>query len=282
VIRSAIRRTTLFACGILGIAAAAAAMRGNSWSPLDAFLDHGTAPESQQALLNTDLSPNGSSGSLRTSFGSAYRPSAIGPGVTGMSIGGFSHDADKSNEGGWSSSRMAGAFAASHDGPSASAGNLWRLLGLTHGQAATTQTASTHTSTPHQTAPKPAAPHTTAPHSSNGGSQGGGSPANVINVVNSPSASVTANATFVTAPVILIGNNATQVSNLIGGGNSGSQGSGGSFVQGGTLPPVHRGGGQGGGQGGGGGLSATPEPASIFLIGTGLFGLAAIVRRKRA
>ena len=86
--------------------------------------------------------------------------------------------------------------------------------------------------------------------------------------------------------MILIGNNATQVSNLIGGGNSGGQGgSGGSFVQGGTLPlpvpPVHRGG-KGGGSGQGGGLSATPEPASIFLMGTGLFGLAAIVRRKRA
>jgi len=271
VIRSAIRRTALFACGILGIAAAAAAMRGNSWSPLDAFLDHGTAPESQQALLNADLGSNGLSGSLHTSFGSAYRPSAIGPSVTGMSIGGFSHDAGKSNEGGWSSTRLAGANAAGHEGPSASAGNLWRLLGLTHGQVATTPSA--HASTPHQTASKPAsAPHTNAPHASNGGQS------SAINVVNSPSTSIAVvNAAFVTAPVILIGNNAIPVSNLIGGGSSG-----GSFVQGGSLPPMH------GGtlppihHGGGGGLSATPEPASIFLMGTGLFGLAAIVRRKRA
>lgn len=97
----------------------------------------------------------------------------------------------------------------------------------------------------------PSTPKATTPHRSVGG--GSGSPA-------------------VTTPGTVVGGTqTTPITVLIGPG----------------TPPADPGtlgtpGGGGGGSIGGGGLSTTPEPASAFLIGTGLLGLAAVLRRRRS
>jgi hypothetical protein len=267
--RLAFRQILFFASGVLAIAAAAAAMRGSSWSPLDAFLEHRAGLESQQAALNRDVTAGGLSATGRTSFGH-YDPSAVPPGgFTSGSTG--AHDGSRSPMSGFAPDRLHGAVGAGGSSPSASAGNLWRLMGLAHAPSP----AASPDSTTHVSTPRPPAPPRT--HTSTGGTTHTPSHGSAT----APSFSTHAPAT--TAPVILIGNNPTPVSGLIGGGSSGP--TGGSFAPGGG------GGGGGGGTigggggsvgGGGGGFSATPEPAAILLVGSGLIAVAALRRRRRA
>jgi hypothetical protein len=267
--RLAFRRIVFFASGVLAIAAAAAAMRGTSWSPLDAFLEHRSGPESQQAVLNRDLTAGGLSATGHTAFGH-YDPSAVAPGgIVSGSAG--AHDSGRAATSGFAPDRLHGAFGAGGSGPSASAGNLWRLMGLTRAASP----AASPESTTHVSTPRPPAPPRT--HTSTGGATHTAPPSSHASAPSNHSAPTPGAVT--TAPVILIGNNPTPVSGLIGGGSSGPTGGGGSFGPGGGTGGT---GGGGGSIGGGGGFSATPEPAAILLVGSGLIAVAALRRRRRA
>ena len=152
-IRSALSKPIIFTCGILGIAAAAAAMRTTSWSPIEAFLDHRTAPESQQAAVATELTQTSPRSAGQASFG-AYSPSAQGPAVFPQGGVAPMHDSAKSaSASGFAADRLHGAYSAGANGPSASAGNLWRLMGLAR-PAAAGGTHATHAAAARTSAPK--------------------------------------------------------------------------------------------------------------------------------
>ncbi len=261
-IRSALRRPILITCGILGVAAAgAAAMHTTtSWSPVDAFLEFRSAPETQQAALMDATTASGLRSGSRTPF-AEYQPSAVGSGS--VPTGGEARALGTGKASGassWAADHLHGAYSAGGAGPSAAAGNLWRLMGLAHGRSEAATTASTHAATPRQPkAPKPPK----EPHNSSG--HGGGA------TVTTPPAS----APLTTAPVLLIGGDPASVglpAATSGGPSTGAFAPGAGHVP--NLPTVGHVGHAAGG------MAATPEPASFLLLGTGLLGFGWMRRRR--
>jgi hypothetical protein len=135
-----------------------------------------------------------------------------------------------------------GAYSSSFaNGRTGGGGGLWRLMSWGRHRV-TEEKPST---------PKPA--HTTRSSAgspkppSHGGSSGGAAP------------------TTPAAPSPLFGEQTTPIPVLLNGGGVPGLGVGG------TL----------GSSGSGGGLATTPEPGSVFLLGTGVLGLFGVLRRRR-
>ena len=239
--RSIFSRLILFVCGILTIAGASAAMRVKHWTPIDAFLEYRNTTPVIGSTIGTDATPGGAMAFNRTGFG-AYHPDALAPGGF---VTGTAHklDAGRRTDMDFDDERLPGAAAAGVSGPSASLAGLWRLMGFAHAESHTgTGNSHTHVSSPKPTTHHPAA----AAH---------------------PAPTLVGTVAQVTTPAILIGNNPTAVGGLIGGT---TQLPSGSFATGGTKSP-----------GGVGSFSATPEPASALLFGTGLLALSMVFRRRR-
>ena len=184
-------------------------------------------------------------GSARTEMVPAGRlaPEPLGAGgLPALFSGRDRDDARPGNGWGWGAALHGGGRSDGHLGFGGGQGMGGGGGGI--GGTLRSQTAGNSHSSSSSSAPKATTPHRS-------GSSGGGSGA----------------PTITTAPVVG-GTQTTPIPVLIGSGTTPAD------------PGTLGGPGGGGSLGGGGGLSTTPEPASVFLLGSGLLGFAAYLRRR--
>jgi PEP-CTERM motif len=280
------RSRLMLALALLCIATAGyAALRMKTWMPANACLLCG-APEATDAAAApaaTAVGTRGSLGTLAANSADRFTPGSLaaGPlsapgGATGSSarFGSAPH--------GWQPWAVGtGTFrvlSGEGSGSSVALGGLWRLTNLSRsgsGGTATAAVATTHTTAPAKghtaTAPvtrTPRSPSSSAPAASSGASAPVTS-APALTSGDGPPASASISAGPV--PTDPFHSHADPPSLPSGGGASGGSGA---FDPGGP-------GGSGGVPKAGGGVSATPEPAALLLLGSGLLGILGVLRRRR-
>jgi len=239
---------------ILGIAAAAAAM-WDRYAPPNACL-FCAAPEHYDTALNVTPDAVGTGGAAegtrRNQYAAANSSAIPGPGYADTGVGGSGRQQGEARRAWtpWGQGTDVHRYGSSEvGGPDISMGGLWRLMTLAHRTTepvAASAPRATRTAQPTAVRPAPRPPRTGVP-----GPPGPQLAAPVATVVVTPTNPFTGFETGPTDPFQ-------------------------PPPPGGSLDP----GGPGIGPSGGG-TSATPEPASLLLIGTGLLVLAGELRRRR-
>jgi PEP-CTERM motif-containing protein len=240
---------------MLGVAAAATAM-WSRYAPPGACL-FCTEPEHYETALNTTSDSAGTAGLAglagSTRLQRSSDPSALGLPVTPPSGSTGSRHGEGSGHAWqpWGNGSSAHMFNASgSSAPSVGSGGLWRLITLAH----RVDTSESHGSGPKEAREhhsSPSKPPSARPHPGSG--SGSGVNLGAATPPTNPFDEHTSSPSDPFAPAPANGNSLDPGS--VGRGRAGTSR---------------------------GGASATPEPASLFLVGTGLLAAFAELRRRRA
>jgi len=246
-------------------AAATAAIRWEIWTPPTACLMCEARSSDAASLANGDvLGRPGAGGNAhaRSSAGTYVPDSLIAAAPATDAMSGSSSRAASLPKGWQPWGNGSGSFrgsSSSGGGPSASLGGLWKLMSLSRpGHGGGTGTVVSSSAPKAQKPSRPSAPKPSHP---------------------APPAHVTAGSPTLAAPA------ATPVSGVAATDpfhehETPSPAPFSPPSSGGTFDPGRPGGG-GIGTGGGVRVSATPEPGSMLLLGTGLLGILGVMRKRR-
>jgi len=262
VLHSTRLRAMLVVAATLAIAGVAAAYKLNRWTPIDACL----CPTSQhadatQTATATDV-PSAKPDWVRAQ--NDHSSSAIdGQALASVPLGrtessaiGKTNTSGRSQFAPWGNAKgLSRMTSGSGSAPSVSMGGLWRLMALNsrrHETSATTAVVHTEKPARQPSSPRPAAP----PRAPSRPGRPGAPPAPSLPPTTAATPLPTSGFNDFNLPVGVLAGAPDPTSGTLGPG-------------GGVIPSV------------GGGLATTPEPGTFALLGTGLLGIAGVLRRRR-